>query len=93
MASTNLQTSREKFTLQRAAGCTRLRRPRYRGRIGLHELLLATPAIKKLIHQQGHRGRNADDRDQGGMRTLKQDGIEKICRAHTDVAQIRAVAA
>lgn len=28
-----------------------------------------------------------------GMRTLKQDGIEKILQGHTDVAQIRAVAA
>ena len=28
-----------------------------------------------------------------GMRTLKQDGIEKVLQGYTDVAQIRAVAA
>jgi type II secretory ATPase GspE/PulE/Tfp pilus assembly ATPase PilB-like protein len=82
-----------KFTLQRAAGCTACDDRGYRGRIGLHELLLATPAIKKLIHRRATVDDMLATAIKEGMRTLKQDGIEKILQGHTDVAQIRAVAA
>ncbi|HYN27205.1 MAG TPA: ATPase, T2SS/T4P/T4SS family [Burkholderiales bacterium] len=82
-----------KFTLQRAAGCTACDDRGYRGRIGLHELLLATPAIKKLIHRRATVDEMLSTAIKEGMRTLKQDGIEKILQGHTDVAQIRAVAA
>jgi len=82
-----------KFTLQRAAGCTACDDRGYRGRIGLHELLLATPAIKKLIHRRATVDEMLATAIKEGMRTLKQDGIEKILQGHTDVAQIRAVAA
>jgi len=81
------------FTLQRAAGCTACDDRGYRGRIGLHELLLATPAIKKLIHRRATVDAMLATAIKEGMRTLKQDGIEKILQGHTDVAQIRAVAA
>ncbi|MEK6211841.1 MAG: GspE/PulE family protein [Pseudomonadota bacterium] len=82
-----------KFTLQRAAGCTVCDDRGYRGRIGLHELLLATPAIKKLIHRRATVDAMLATAIKEGMRTLKQDGIEKILQGHTDVAQIRAVTA
>jgi type II secretory ATPase GspE/PulE/Tfp pilus assembly ATPase PilB-like protein len=82
-----------KFTLQRAAGCTACDDRGYRGRIGLHELLLATPAIKKLIHRRATVDEMLATAIKEGMRTLKQDGIEKIMQGHSDIAQIRAVAA
>ena len=82
-----------KFTLQRAAGCTACDDRGYRGRIGLHELLLATPEIKKLIHRRSTVDEMLATAIKEGMRTLKQDGIEKILQGHTDIAQIRAVAA
>jgi type II secretory ATPase GspE/PulE/Tfp pilus assembly ATPase PilB-like protein len=28
---------------------------------------------------------------QAGMRTLKQDGIDKVLKGHTDMQQIRAI--
>ena len=82
-----------KLTLQRAAGCTACDDRGYRGRIGLHELLLATPAIKKLIHRRATVDDMLATAIKEGMRTLKQDGIDKILQGHTDLAQIRAVAA
>jgi type II secretory ATPase GspE/PulE/Tfp pilus assembly ATPase PilB-like protein len=82
-----------KFTLQRADGCTACDDRGYRGRIGLHELLLATPAIKKMIHRRATVDDMLATAIKEGMRTLKQDGIEKILQGHTDIAQIRAVAA
>jgi type II secretory ATPase GspE/PulE/Tfp pilus assembly ATPase PilB-like protein len=52
------------------------------GRIGLHELLLATPAIKKLIHRRATVDEMLAVAIKEGMRTLKQDGIEKILQGH-----------
>jgi len=54
---------------------------------------LAKPAIKKLIHRRATVDEMLATAIKEGMRTLKQDGIEKILQGHTDVAQIRAVAA
>jgi type II secretory ATPase GspE/PulE/Tfp pilus assembly ATPase PilB-like protein len=50
-------------------------------------------AIKKLIHRRATVDEMLATAITEGMRTLKQDGIEKILQGHTDVAQIRAVAA
>jgi type II secretory ATPase GspE/PulE/Tfp pilus assembly ATPase PilB-like protein len=63
----------------------------YKGRVGLHELLVADDAIKKLIQE---RARVADIFVQAvanGMRILKMDGMEKILMGLTDIKQVRAV--
>lgn len=82
-----------RFTLQRAGSCTACDDRGYRDRIGLHELLRATPAIKKLIHRKATVDEILTAAVREGMRTLKQDGIEKILQGFTDIGQIRAVAA
>ncbi len=65
----------------------------YKGRIGLYELLRATPQIRELIRRLS----SAADYKQAsvgkGMRTLKQDGIEKVIRGHTDMAQVHIACA
>jgi type II secretory ATPase GspE/PulE/Tfp pilus assembly ATPase PilB-like protein len=37
------------FPLYRGVGCAECNNTGYRGRVGLHELLVATPEIKRLI--------------------------------------------
>ena len=80
------------FTLFSAAGCARCNNTGYQGRLGLHELLVVTPVIKRLIHSRAVAEEIARVAITEGMRTLKQDGIEKILLGRTDIAQIRAVA-
>ncbi|MFN3883438.1 MAG: GspE/PulE family protein [Rhodocyclaceae bacterium] len=83
-----------RFTLYRAregGDCEVCGGTGYKGRIGLHELMIGTDAIKKLIQD---RARVADLLKQAledGMRTLKQDGMEKVLQGHTDMKQVRAV--
>jgi type II secretory ATPase GspE/PulE/Tfp pilus assembly ATPase PilB-like protein len=75
---------------QNAAGCEQCGNTGFRGRLALHELLIATPAIRQLVQQ---RGRPAEIRDMGlheGMRTLRQDGIEKALAGLTSLAEVRA---
>ncbi|MBW2601227.1 MAG: pilus assembly protein, partial [Deltaproteobacteria bacterium] len=73
------------------AGCSHCNNTGYQGRMGIHELLVGTDEMKRLI--QGKAQMN-DIRTQAitdGMTTLKQDGIEKIFAGHTDLLQVRKV--
>jgi type II secretory ATPase GspE/PulE/Tfp pilus assembly ATPase PilB-like protein len=79
-----------KLTLYKATGCDKCNGG-YRGRVGIFELLEGTPAIKQNI-LNGARVVDmlATSLDEG-MRTLKQDGIEKVLQGITDMKQVRAV--
>ncbi|WP_035060216.1 GspE/PulE family protein [Andreprevotia chitinilytica] len=79
------------FTLYKAVGCDVCSNTGYKGRVGLHELLVGSDEVKRLIQERARvpqlLGRALED----GMRTLKQDGIEKVLGGLTDIAQVRAV--
>ncbi|MCB0330534.1 MAG: type II secretion system protein GspE, partial [Bdellovibrionales bacterium] len=74
-------------------GCKKCGDIGYRGRTGIHELLVATPAIKTLIYKRATATEIKNQAIQDGMRTLMQDGIQKMIRGQTDFSQIRKVAA
>ena len=80
------------LTLYSAAGCEKCAKRGYRGRLGIHELLINTRTIKRLIQARA----NVEDLQKAaggeGMLTLRQDGIEKVLQGHTDLAQIQSVA-
>jgi type II secretory ATPase GspE/PulE/Tfp pilus assembly ATPase PilB-like protein len=80
-----------KFTLYGAVGCDHCDSTGYRGRLGVHELLVATPAVKKLIQSRSPVEKLVEQALKDGMVTLKQDGIEKVLQGHTDIKQVRAV--
>jgi len=63
----------------------------YRGRIGLHELMVGNDAVKRLIVERARVAQLLAQALEDGMRTLKQDGIEKVLQGHTDMKQVRAV--
>ncbi len=79
------------FTLYRPKGCEACEDTGYRGRLGLHELLSASDNIKKLILEQARVSELLAAAIQEGMRTLKQDGIEKVLQGHTDIHAVRSV--
>ncbi len=74
--------------LYRAEGCHECNHTGYHGRIGLHELLVATADLKKMILERAPAREIHKKALDSGMRTLRQDGIEKIIQGHTDFAQI-----
>lgn len=79
------------FTLGRATGCERCNHTGYRGRVGIHELLSASDEIKRRILAGATVKEMAGVAISEGMRTLKQDGIEKVLMGLTDIHQIRKV--
>lgn len=79
------------FTLYRAKGCEACSNTGYKGRVGLHELLIASDTIKKLIQEHARVAEILAVCLEEGMRTLKMDGIEKVLQGITDMPQVRAV--
>lgn len=84
---------KSKFRLYRAKGCSACNDTGYKGRIGLHELMLTNPALKRQIQTKAPVSDLLNSAIAAGMRTLKQDGICKLLQGHTDIAQVRTVAA
>lgn len=77
--------------LYRAVGCERCNQTGYKGRVGLHELLVADAAIKQGILERAPVGKLFATAVEGGMRTLKMDGMEKVLMGLTDLKMVRQV--
>ncbi|MFZ3084272.1 GspE/PulE family protein [Rhodoferax ferrireducens] len=75
----------------RHVGCDKCHNTGYKGRIGLHELLIADDGIKKLIQERARVAEIFAAAVEGGMRTLKMDGMEKIMMGLTDIKMVRSV--
>ena len=80
-----------KLKLYAACGCKQCNNTGYKGRLGVHELLANSSAIRKKIHAKANVADIQEVALQEGMRTLRQDGIEKILQGLTDWEQIRAL--
>ncbi len=80
-----------KLQFQRAKGCDRCSGTGYKGRIGLHELMIGSDAIKKGIQEHARVAELFVTAIGEGMRTLRMDGMEKVLSGLTDVKQVRAV--
>jgi type II secretory ATPase GspE/PulE/Tfp pilus assembly ATPase PilB-like protein len=80
------------LTLYRPKGCPACNNSGYKGRMGVHELLVGSDELKRAIQQKA----TIDDLRKlalrQGMRTLLQDALEKALRGITDVKQARSIA-
>ncbi len=79
------------LTLYKAEGCEMCNGTGYRGRMGIHELLMGTDRIKEMIQNRSTMAEIRDQAIEEGMTTLKQDGIEKVFAGHTDLMEVRKV--
>ncbi|MEX0959160.1 MAG: ATPase, T2SS/T4P/T4SS family [Burkholderiales bacterium] len=86
-----LADEKGQFTLYSAVGCDACGGTGYKGRVGLHELLLGSDPVKKHIQEHSRVANVLATAMEEGMRTLKQDGIEKVLQGITDIHQVRAV--
>ncbi|BCB26906.1 general secretory pathway protein GspE [Sulfurimicrobium lacus] len=79
------------FVLNHAVGCEECNKSGYKGRVGLHELLVGSDEIKKNIQEHARVADMTVTALSQGMRTLRQDGIEKVLQGITDMKQVRSV--
>ncbi|MGV3571597.1 MAG: GspE/PulE family protein [Ramlibacter sp.] len=75
----------------RAVGCDKCNKTGYKGRVGLHELMIADDELKKLIQERARVAELFVSAVGSGMRTLKMDGMEKVMMGLTDMKQVRSV--
>jgi type II secretory ATPase GspE/PulE/Tfp pilus assembly ATPase PilB-like protein len=82
---------KDDVVFHRPKGCDECDKTGYRGRMGIHELLVASDNIKRMVQKKetAESLRNASIAE--GMTTLLQDGIIKAIQGHTDLKQVRRV--
>jgi type II secretory ATPase GspE/PulE/Tfp pilus assembly ATPase PilB-like protein len=72
-------------------GCDKCGGSGFKGRCGLHELLIATDKLKKLVQEHARVAEMLAQCLEDNMRTLKQDGMEKCLTGVTHIKEVRAV--
>jgi general secretion pathway protein E len=82
---------RAKPTVYRGRGCKACNNTGYMGRTGIYEILLVSEEIKKLITQKVSSDIIKNKAVELGMRTLKQDGWEKVLAGLTTPEEVLRV--
>jgi type II secretory ATPase GspE/PulE/Tfp pilus assembly ATPase PilB-like protein len=82
---------RDNLTLYKPKGCDFCDKSGYKGRMAIHELLLNSNQIRRLIQKHDTVEVMRDTAMTEGMTTLLQDGIEKALQGYTDIKQVRRV--
>jgi len=82
---------RDDVVLYRAKGCSRCNTTGYKGRLGLYEAMIVSEAIRRLTVER----KSADEISRvaaaEGMKSLREDGIDKVLLGMTSVEEIARV--
>lgn len=78
--------------IQKAVGCLECRMTGYRGRSGIYEMLTISPAVKKLIAQNGDLATIRATAHREGMVPLMINGAEKVAAGSTTIEELLKVA-
>jgi type II secretory ATPase GspE/PulE/Tfp pilus assembly ATPase PilB-like protein len=81
----------DNFTLYRPKGCDICDKTGYKGRMGIHELLVGSDEIKRMVQKHATVEVMREQAMKEGMTTLLQDGIMKSLKGFTDFKQVRRV--
>lgn len=74
--------------LYEGKGCEECRFTGYRGRTGIYEILVVSPAIRELILSRASSQQIKEKAISEGMRTLRQDGLRKVLKGITTFAEV-----
>lgn len=78
-------------SIYRGTGCEKCSQRGYHGRSGIFELLVMSPRIQELVLQGADSNVVKREARREGMRTLREDGAEKMLRGETTVEEILRV--
>lgn len=74
--------------LYRAVGCRECRHVGYKGRIGLFELMVTTNYVRKISQERASSWAIKQGAMKQGMRTLRQNGWDKVLAGRTTVEEV-----
>jgi len=80
-----------KFKLYRGKGCAYCGETGYYGRIGIFELMTMNNKIKELVMNQTPTNILKEAAREAGMKTLREDGLEKAIQGITTIAEVMRV--
>ncbi|MCZ4372083.1 type II secretion system ATPase GspE [Vibrio diazotrophicus] len=81
---------KSQLTLYRATGCPHCNYKGYRGRTGIHELLLVDEKVQALIHDElGEQAIEKQIRDY--TPSIRQDGLDKVIQGITSLEEVMRV--
>jgi len=78
--------------IYRPVGCMECRNTGYTGRIGLYEILLLTPEVKRLVNAEADVARIRDQAYKEGMKPLRISGAMKVAMGLTTLEEVLKVA-
>jgi type II secretory ATPase GspE/PulE/Tfp pilus assembly ATPase PilB-like protein len=74
--------------IYRERGCEHCRGTGYRGRVGIHELLVMTDDLRRLVITQPNIAEIRDAAARGGTKSMQTDGLMKVCKGITSINEI-----
>jgi general secretion pathway protein E/type IV pilus assembly protein PilB len=80
-------------TIYKGAGCRACRQTGYRGRTGIHELMVMTDSIREMVVNRVNASVIRHEAMKLGMKSLRQDGWRKVLMGHTTVDEVARVTA
>lgn len=87
----NVTDPDEMVTLYRPVGCENCRMTGYRGRTGIHELMLMNAEIAELVVRRAPLADVKDAAKANGMKELREDGLYKVLSGVTDPQEVMRV--
>lgn len=84
---------REEEVFYRAVGCSECLGTGYRGRLGIHELLVVDDEIRSLVMQNADASSLKRVAVERGMKTLREDGALKVLAGKTSIDEVMRVTA
>lgn len=92
-AFSELDYDMNNIELQGPVGCDDCGGTGYKGRTGIHELLMGTNELQAMIYNKAELDAIKQQAVKDGMQSMKQDGIEKIFMGLSDYKQLLRVVA
>ncbi len=74
--------------LQRPVGCLECRMTGYAGRIGIYEILLMSPALRKVINAETDIAALREQASREGMKPLRISGAQKVAAGFTTLEEV-----
>ena len=88
-----LKVTVDSVTMCKPKGCYKCDNTGFKGRTGLHEILVMDLDTKRLIQTKGTVDDIREYAIKHGIQTLKQDGIWKVLKGDTTIEKVRQVCA
>jgi type IV pilus assembly protein PilB len=93
LASVGWEIGDEIPTIHRAAGCSYCGRTGYHGRFAIHEVMLITEDVERLIVERGHSEDIKKVATAQGMLSLRQAGLQQVRNGMTSIEEVLRVVA